>query len=99
MVQDGEIVKKNIISSGTASEIAIANFLAEIIEGKCGFYYCDEKFSFVHSEVEKAILNIMVYPSDYLKRNTDSLKLAAENNLFLSSPYLDNLYTLLELKI
>lgn len=144
LVQDGEIVKKNIISSGTASGIAIANFLAEIIEGKYGFYYCDEKFSFVHSEVEKAILNIMisrlpqnqqlfftthntdildmnlpkhsftflkkykvdddyviecVYPSDYLKRNTDSLKLAAENDLFLSSPDLDNLYTLLELKI
>lgn len=141
LVQDGEIVKKNIISSGTASGIAIANFLAEIIEGKCGFYYCDEKFSYVHSEVEKAILNIMisklpqnhqlfftthntdildlnlpkhsftflkkykvddnyvidcVYPADYLKRNTDSLKLAAENDLFLSSPDLDDLYTLLD---
>lgn len=141
LVQDGEIIKKNIISSGTASGISIANFLTKIIEGKCGFYYCDEKFSYVHSDVEKAILNIMisklhqnhqlfftthntnildlnlpkhsftflkkykvddeyvidcVYPSDYLKRNTDSLKLAAENDLFLSSPDLDNLYTLLD---
>lgn len=137
LVKDGEIVKKDLISSGTASGIAIA----EMIAGNREFYYCDEKFLSVHNEVEKAILSIMisklswnqqlfftthntnvldmnlpkhsftflkkykvdddyiiecVYPSDYLKRNTDSLKLAAENDLFLASPDLDELYTLLE---
>lgn len=25
-----------------------------------GFYYCDEKFSYIHSDVEKAILSLMI---------------------------------------
>lgn len=32
-----------------------------------GFYYCDEKFSYIHSDIEKAILSLMI---DFLKPNT-----------------------------
>jgi len=31
------------------------------------FYYCDEKFPYIHSDIEKAILSLMI---DFLKPNT-----------------------------
>ena len=100
-------------------------------EHRCGFYYCDERFSYVHSDVEKAVLAVMiellsnreqliftthntdmlnlplpkhsytflkktvtedgiaiksVNASDYLNRNTDSLRCTVENDLFSVSP-------------
>lgn len=137
VIQDGEVIKNNILSSGTKSGIDIAKMLAAIMNGDNGFYYCDEKFSYVHSDVEKAFLSVMigglrendqlfftthntdildlplpkhafvflkkdiydedtpikcVSASDYLKRNTDSLRNAVENDLFSVSPNLDLIY-------
>lgn len=137
VIQDGEVIKNNILSSGTKAGIDIARMLTSIIEGDCGFYYCDEKFSYVHSDIEKAFLSIMINnlkendqlfftshntdildlplpkhtftflkkdvydeetpikcisASDFLKRNTDSLRNAVENDLFSVSPNLDLIY-------
>lgn len=137
VIQDGEVIKNNILSSGTKAGIDIAQMLAAIINGDNGFYYCDEKFSYVHSDIEKAFLSIMmnglkdndqlfftthntdildlplpkhtfvflkkdvydeetpikcVQASDFLKRNTDSLRNAVENDLFSVSPNLDLIY-------
>ena len=137
IIQDGEVIKNNILSSGTKSGIEIANMLTGIRGGEYGFYYCDEVFSYVHSDVEKAFLSIMINQlraghqlfftthnsdildmqlpkhafiflkkdvydeeepikcidaSKYLKRNTDSLRNAVENDLFSTSPNLELIY-------
>lgn len=34
--------------------------IADILEGRCDFFYCDEKFSYIHSDIEKAILSVMI---------------------------------------
>lgn len=137
VIQDGEVIKNNILSSGTKAGIDIAQMLTAIVNGDNGFYYCDEKFSYVHSDVEKAFLSVMinglkdndqlfftthntdildlplpkhafvflkkdvydeetpikcVHASDFLKRNTDSLRNAVENDLFSVSPNLELIY-------
>lgn len=60
LVQDGELVKKDVLSSGTISGLDIAKLVYSIIRHRNGFYYCDEKFSYIHSEIEKALLSIMI---------------------------------------
>lgn len=137
IIQDGKIIKENILSSGTKAGIDIAHMLAAISAGECGFYYCDEKFSYTHSEVEKAFLSVMidglkddeqlfftthnadvldmqlpkhtytflkkdiyddgepikcVNASEYLKRSSDSLRNAVDNDLFSVSPELELIY-------
>lgn len=142
LVQDGEIIRKNILSSGTKAGIDIASLIYSIYQGECGFYYCDEKFSYIHSELEKAFLTIMiaglrdneqlfftthnsdildlplpkhsytflkkelyeneqlikcVYASDYLKRSTDSVRRAVDNDLFSTTPNIELVYKIAEI--
>lgn len=138
-IQDGEVVKENILSSGTSYGIDIADIVTAVLGHENGFYYCDEKFSYINSLIETTILSIMInalgddeqlfftthnadvldiglpkhsfsflkkeqgeedtiikclYASDYLKRNTDSLRCAVENDLFSIAPDLELLYEL-----
>lgn len=68
IIQDGEFIKKNnILSSGTKSGLDIAYILSAIKRNTNIYYYCDEKFSYIHSDIEKAILSLMI---DLLKPNT-----------------------------
>lgn len=137
IIQDGEVIKENILSSGTKAGIDIAHMLSAISAGECGFYYCDEKFTYTHSDIEKAFLSVMidclkddeqlfftthnmdildmplpkhtytflkkdvkdteipikcVNAAEYLKRNTDSLRNAVDNDLFAISPELELIY-------
>ncbi len=139
IIQDGKVSGSNVLSSGTKAGIELAGFLTAIIEDAYGFYYCDEKFSYIHSDVEKAILSLMIHrlndndqlfftthnmdildlplpkhsftflrkdiddieqpikcisASAFLKRSTDSVKNAVENDLFSASPNIDLLYKL-----
>ncbi|MCH4080513.1 MAG: ATP-binding protein [Eubacterium sp.] len=141
IIQDGKAANVKLLSTGTYDGIAVAEILSRIIERKNGFYYCDEKFSCIQSDVEKAILSIMIdklpdyeqlfftthntdvldmpYPKhtflflkkdvqrpeqpitvisadEYLKRNTDSLRSAVENDLFGVTPDVDALFKLEE---
>ena len=131
IIQNGKLLNTQVLSSGTAEGIEVAIMLASIIDGKETFYYCDEHFSYIHSDIEKRIFGIMLehlgdneqliftthntdmldlnlpkhsycflkkekvgnryevsvrYASDYLKRNTDSVRCAVENDLFGSIP-------------
>lgn len=142
LMQDGQVIKRNILSSGTLAGIDIASLIFSIYKGECGFYYCDEKFSYVHSELEKVFLTLMihglkdneqlfftthnsdildlplpkhtytflkkdvyeddevircVYASDYLKKNTDSVRNAVENDLFATMPNVELLYKIPEI--
>lgn len=142
LIQDGEVIKKNILSSGTRYGIDIADIMAAVIGHENSFYYCDEKFSYINSDIEKASLSVMInalseneqlfftshntdlldmplpkhafsflkkersgsatkikclYASDYLKRNTDSLRNAVDNDLFSIAPSLELIYGIQEL--
>ena len=143
IIQDGETIRENILSSGTKAGIVIADMISSIYAGVYGFYYCDEQFSYIHSDLEKALLNVMIHglrdtdqlfftthnsdildlplpkhsfsflkkdvndplqpikcvcASDYLKRNTDSIRNAVENDLFSAAPNLDLIYKIAELR-
>lgn len=142
IIQNEEKLTTDILSSGTKSGVAIACFIDRMIEGNNVFYYCDEKFSYIHSDLEKAILSILIKAvkeksqlfftthntdildlplpkhsftffrkdsdnpdmpiecisaSELLKKNTDSLKNAVENDLFSTAPALDLIYDIEEL--
>ena len=142
VMQDGKVINNDILSSGTRAGIDIAGIIAAIRFGECGFYYCDEKFSFIHSDMEKAFLSIMIdslpdneqlfftthnmdildmplpkhtftflkkepnhdespitciSASQYLKRNTDSLRNAVENDLFSVAPNLELVYEIADI--
>lgn len=131
IIQDGKLLNREVLSSGTAEGVDIAIFLASILSGAGSFYYCDEHFSYVQTEIEKRIFGIMLdnlkandqliftthntdmldlnlpkhtfaflrkkvdgdrcavtamYASDILKRNTDSIRCAVENDVFSSLP-------------
>ena len=131
IIQEGKLLNREILSSGTAEGIDVAMFLAAMATKEISFYYCDEHFSYIQSDIEKRIFGIMldrigdneqliftthntdmldlnlpkhsyvflrkhleegvyqvsaVSASDVLKRNTDSLRCAVENDVFASLP-------------
>lgn len=137
ILQDGKRIDNDRLSSGTKAGVKIAVFVASLKKGQHGFYYCDEKFPYIHSDIEKAILSLMIdslrsneqlfftthntdilemnlpkhtysflrkdvgnvaHPitcidaASVLKRNTDSLKNAVENDMFSSAPALELIY-------
>lgn len=60
IIQDGEIVNKNRLSSGTLEGISIARSLSAINASREGIHYIDENFSYIQSDVEIAIFNLMI---------------------------------------
>lgn len=141
-LQDGVRFKADSLSSGTKSGVEVAPIIYSLLQGKYTFYYCDEKFSYIHSDIEKAFLSLMVdyiKPNDQLfftthntdildmnlpkhsftflrkrvsddetdiscidassllKRSTDSLRSAVENDLFSCAPSVDLIYDIAEL--
>lgn len=143
IVQDGKLLNRDVLSSGTAEGIDVAMFLAAMIAKESTFYYCDEHFSYIQSDIEKRIFGIMldqigdneqliftthntdmldlnlpkhsyvflrkhledgefkvsaISASEVLKRNTDSLRNAVENDVFGSLPQ-DTLLDDLEMEI
>ena len=142
ILQDGEAFTTNLLSSGTKAGVEVAQIVSSLKHEHCSFYYCDEKFPYIHSDVEKAVLSLMIEylrPNDQLfftthntdildmnlpkhaftflrknaddaecpitcidaasllKRSTDSLKNAVENDLFSSAPALDLIYAIADL--
>lgn len=59
-VQNGEIKENNLLSSGTKAGIEIAYIISSMKKDKHGFYYCDERFSYIQSDVEVAALSLMI---------------------------------------
>lgn len=60
IIQDGKLLNREMLSSGTAEGIDVAMFLAAMIAEESSFYYCDEHFSYIHSDIEKRIFGIML---------------------------------------
>lgn len=131
IIQEGKLLNRELLSSGTAEGIDVAAFLASMLSDRNCFYYCDEHFSYIQSDIEKRIFGLMVerlgkneqlvftthntdmlnlnlpkhafaflkkeiedgeykvsatFASDVLKRHTDSVKCAMENDMFGSLP-------------
>ena len=83
LVQDGNVVNPYLLSSGTKAGIAVADMLTAIRQHECGFYYCDEKFSYIQSDVEKTILTLM---TDMLGEG-EQLIFTTHNSDILDIPY------------
>lgn len=141
IIKDGKISQGEILSSGTKAGLEISYVIASLMCNLHDLYYCDEMFSYVNSDVEKACLSIFIdkltdrkqlfftthntdildmqlpkhsfsflkkdvndkempikciNAAQYLKRNTDSLKHAVENDLFCTAPELHRLYEITE---
>ena len=142
VIQNGVGLVTNLLSSGTRAGIEIASIISSLMKKSNGFYYCDEKFSYIHSDIEKALLSLMidyvdsgeqlfftthntdildmnlpkhtftflrkdvnaveqpiscVEASSLLKRNTDSLRNAVENDLFSTAPAVELIYSISEM--
>ena len=142
ILQDGEPFNTSLLSSGTKAGVEVARVITALMQEQHSFFYCDEKFPYIHSDLEKAILSLMIdllHPNDQLfvtthntdildmnlpkhtftflkkdmsnpfcpitsvsassllKRSTDSLKNAVENDLFSIAPALDDIYAIADL--
>jgi hypothetical protein len=142
ILKDGELTNKIFLSSGTKAGIAVADILYAIKQDGKGLYYCDEKFSYINSEMEKATVSVMIdslgeneqlfftthntdmldlplpkhsflfmkkdvndaeipiaciSATKYLKRNTDSVRKAVENDLFSVLPSTDLIFEIGEI--
>ncbi len=131
IIQEGKLLNREVLSSGTAEGIDVAIFLTSMLAKDKTFYYCDEHFSYIQSDIEKRIFGLMldrisnneqliftthntdmldlnlpkhsymflrkkledgeckvsaVSASEVLKRNTDSIRNAVENDVFGSLP-------------
>lgn len=60
IIQNGKIIDENKLSSGTKAGINIANVISSVMLRRYGFYFCDEKFSFIHSDLEQAVLSLLI---------------------------------------
>lgn len=139
VLQDGERFTTSVLSSGTKAGVEVARIISSLMQGQVRFCYCDEKFPYIHSDVEKAVLALMIdllrpnsqlfftthnadildmnlpkhsftflrkditntecpiesiNASSLIKRNTDSLKNAVENDLFSCAPAVDLIYAI-----
>ena len=131
IIQEGKLLNRDVLSSGTAEGIDVALFLASMLAKDKTFYYCDEHFSYIQSDIEKRIFGLMldrisnneqliftthntdmldlnlpkhsymflrkkiedgeckvsaISASEILKRNTDNIRNAVENDVFGSLP-------------
>lgn len=57
-IQDSDLSK---VSSGTKAGVQIASFISAVKEENNSFYYCDEMFSYIQTDIEKAILSLLCF--------------------------------------
>lgn len=94
-------MNREVLSSGTAEGIDIAMFLAAMIANEGSFYYCDEHFSYIQSDIEKRIFGIMLdcigenQQLIFTTHNTDmlDLNLPKHSYVFLRKCLEDGAYT------
>lgn len=81
IIQEGKLLNREMLSSGTAEGIDVAIFLASMMTSENTFYYCDEHFSYIQSDLEKRIFGLMLERINqneqliFTTHNTDMLDL------------------------
>lgn len=91
-----------LLSTGTKEGIIISLILSEIINNYYGFYYCDEKFSCIDSDIEISILIAMISNLAegsqlfFTTHNKEllSLKLPKHSFYFLKKELCDSCYSI-----
>lgn len=83
LVQDGNVANPYLLSSGTKAGIAVADMITAVKLHECGFYYCDEQFSYIQSDIEKTVLTLM---TDMLGEG-EQLFFTTHNSDILDVPY------------
>lgn len=79
VVQNGQALDNDLLSSGTKAGVKLAVLVTAIMKHISNFYYCDENFSYIHTDIEKTLLSLMIDflgPCDQLfftTHNTDIL--------------------------
>lgn len=66
LIQDRKITAPDKLSSGTKDGVGLAQLITGMKLGAYEFFYCDEKFSHIHTELEKSFLSTMI---DLIKPN------------------------------
>ncbi len=66
LIQDGIVLTLDKLSSGTNDGVGIAQLITWMKLNAHAFYFCDEKFAHVHTDVEKTFLSVMI---DLLRDN------------------------------
>lgn len=81
LIHDGKIQDSDLekVSSGTKAGVKIASFISAVKEDTNSFYYCDELFSFVQTDIEKAILSLLCV----LVKDNDQLFFTTHNENIL----------------
>lgn len=89
VIQNKKVIDNSTLSSGTENAINIASIISSIKDNVNGFYYCDEKFSYINSEIEIALLGLMVellHSDDQLfftTHNLDVLDIGLPNHSYM----------------
>lgn len=60
IIQNNKVIDDSTLSSGTEDAITIASIISSIKNNHLDFYYCDEKFSHINSEIELSLLSLMI---------------------------------------
>lgn len=60
LIQNGKAVEGDILSSGTKEGLSIAYIISEMKKNPNRLFYIDEKFSHVHTDIEKTTLSVML---------------------------------------
>ena len=88
-LKEGKLLNREVLSSGTAEGIDVALFLASMMSGQHSFYYCDEHFSYIQSDIEKMIFTLMMERVQnneqliFTTHNTDLLELNLPKHSFV----------------
>jgi AAA15 family ATPase/GTPase len=88
IIKNGVIADDGLLSSGTREGVSLANMFAAMASGMYSFFYCDEKFSFIHSDIEKAFLSLMAEKLEgdrqlfFTTHNTDILDMNFPKHCF-----------------
>ena len=60
LIKDGLVMEPAKLSSGTNEGVGLAQLITGMKMNACEFYYCDEKFSHIHTDAEKSFLSVMI---------------------------------------
>lgn len=100
VIQEGKLLNRKMISRGTAEGITVAILMATMIENAGQFYYGDELFTSIQSDVEKRIFGLMMdrlgdnHQMIFTTNNMDmlDLNLPKHSFIFLRKKLVDGIY-------
>ena len=72
IIKDGKIANGEVMSSGTKAGLEISYIITSLLCDMHDLYYCDELFSYVNSDIEKACLSIIIESNCFSQHTTQT---------------------------